>query len=119
MKHLLASSVISFLVAACCLLAYDRFVFRPSQVVGVVDLAEVYRTKETEFASLITASRTDDDRKRAMELATEFSKRLPIALDSLPAACRCLVVLKSAVAGSAHNVVDLTPLLRARLGEKS
>ena len=38
------------LVTACGLLAYDRLVVRPAQVIGVVDVAEIYRLKEAEFA---------------------------------------------------------------------
>jgi hypothetical protein len=119
MKHFVLNAVVSLLVAACCLFAYDRFVFRPSQLVGIVDVAEVYRVKEAEFASLVTAGRSDEDRQRAQELATSFAKRLPQALDELPAECRCLVVMKSAVAGLSAHSVDLTPRLRAKLEAKS
>ena len=52
----------SVLVTACGLLAYDRLVVRPSQLIGVVDVSEVYRIKEAEFASLITAGRSDGER---------------------------------------------------------
>src|SRR5436305_2104123 len=37
MKQFALNAVVSLLVAACGLLAYDRFVFRPSQVIGIVD----------------------------------------------------------------------------------
>ena len=45
---------VSVLVTACGLLAYDRLVVRPAQVIGVVDVAEIYRLKEAEFAALMT-----------------------------------------------------------------
>ena len=41
------------------------------------------------------------DRQQAMDLATSFAAG-PRALEELPADCRCLVVLKSAVAGLLH-----------------
>jgi hypothetical protein len=47
---------VSVLVTACGLLAYDRLVVRPAQVIGVVDVAEIYRLKEAEFAALMTAA---------------------------------------------------------------
>lgn len=119
MKQVALNAVVSLLVAAICLLAYDRLVFRPSQLIGVVDVADVYRAKEAEFAALLTAGRTEEDRQRAMELATTFARRLPRALDELPRECGCLVVMKSAVAGPAANTVDLTARLKAKLEDKS
>lgn len=119
MKQFALNAVVSLLVAACGLLAYDRFVFRPSQVIGIVDVSEVYRAKEAEFASLVTASRTEEDRQRAQDLATSFARRLPQALGELPAECRCLVVIKEAIAGPSAHTVDLTSRLKAKLESKS
>lgn len=120
MKSVVALSVaLSTLLATCGLVAYDRLVVRPGRLVGIVDVSEVYRTKETEFAALLTASKSDEERQRALDLASAFAKRLPVALDELPADCRCLVVLKSAVAGASDNTLDLTPLLKAKLERRS
>jgi hypothetical protein len=44
------------------LAAYDRVVVRPAQLIGVVDVAEVYRQKEAEFTLILTARR---ERRRA------------------------------------------------------
>lgn len=118
MKHLAVSVSLSVLVTACGLFSYDRFVVRPAQVIGVVDVAEVYRMKEAEFASLITAGITGEERNAAIERASEFARRLPVALDELPGDCRCLVVLKSAVAGRAANTRDLTALLKMKLEQR-
>jgi hypothetical protein len=120
MKSVVALSVaLSTLLATCGLVAYDRLVVRPGRLVGIVDVSEVYRTKETEFAALLTATKSDEERQRALDLASAFAKRLPAALDELPADCRCLVVLKSAVAGASDNTLDLTPLLKAKLERRS
>ena len=120
MKAVVALSVaLSTLLATCGLVAYDRLVVRPGRLVGIVDVSEVYRMKETEFAALLAASKTDDERQRALDLASAFAKRLPAALDELPSDCRCLVVLKSAVAGASDNTLDLTPLLKAKLERRS
>jgi hypothetical protein len=118
-KLVVLNAAVALLVSAVCLLAYDRWVFRPAQLIGVVDVADVYRAKEAEFAALLTAGGSDDDRVKAMELATRFARRLPQALDELPVECRCLVVMKSALAGSSANTVDLTARLRAKLDAKS
>jgi len=118
MKHLAVSVSLSVLITACGLLAYDRFVVRPAQVIGVVDVAEVYRLKEAEFAALLTASKSDEDRKKAMDLAGAFARRLPVAMDELPNDCRCLVVLKSAIAGRTPHTRDLTALLKTKLDQR-
>lgn len=106
----------ALLIVLGTLTAYDRVVVRPAQRVGVVDVGEVYRQKEAEFTQLLTRAATDADRERAFALARNFSQRLPAALEELPRDCACLVVLKSAVAGRTPRTVDLTALLRQKLG---
>ena len=115
MKQALLGGTVSVLVTACGLLAYDRLVVRPAQVIGVVDVAEIYRLKEAEFAALMTRGNSDADRQQAMDLATRFAQRLPRALEELPADCRCLVVLKSALAGPTARTLDLTALLKTKV----
>ena len=109
------SLCVPVLVTACGLLAYDRLVVRPSQVIGVVDVAEIYRLKEAEFAALMTRGNSDADRQQALDLATSFARRLPRALEELPADCRCLVVLKSALAGPTAHTLDLTSVLKTKV----
>jgi hypothetical protein len=116
MKSFVVNAALSLLISACGLLAYDRLVFRPSQVVGLVDVAEIYRLKEAEYAAAATAGGSDDERTRAAEVATRFARRLPEALEELPRECRCLVVMKNAVAGRTSSMIDLTPLLKAKVG---
>ena len=84
----------------------------------MVDVAEIYRLKEAEFAALMTRGNSDADRQQAMDLATSFARRLPRALEELPADCRCLVVLKSAVAGPTARTLDLTPVLKTKVGAR-
>ena len=67
---------VAVLVTACGLLAYDRLVVRPAQVIGVVDVAEIYRLKEAEFAALMTRGNSDADRQQAMNLATSFARQI-------------------------------------------
>ncbi|MEO8248118.1 MAG: hypothetical protein ABI589_02005 [Burkholderiales bacterium] len=109
------TAALCLLISAYCLLAYDRFIARPARLIGVVDVAEVYRAKENEFATYLTTSKSDSEREKALALATDFAKRLPAALEELPRECGCLVMLNSAVVGRSRNTVDLTALLQEKL----
>lgn len=107
--------VLTALLVGGALAAYDRWVVRPSQRVGVVDVGEVYRLKEAEFTQILTRAASDGERERAHALARSFSQRLPAALEELPRDCACLVMLKGALVGTAPNTVDLTGRLRQKL----
>ena len=115
MKALLLSALVSLMTEAAGLAIYDRLVAQPARLVGVVDVAEVYRAKEAEFTQLLTKSPSEEERQKALLMARAFAQRLPLALEQLPRECGCLVILKSAVAGAPTNTVDLTPLLRQKV----
>ncbi len=115
MKSFLLHLATTLLVVTVCFAAYDRVVVRPNLVIGVVDVGEVYRAKEAEFTQILTRAGTDAERDRALALARSFAQRLPLALEELPRECRCLVMLRSAVAGSTDRMVDLTPELQAKV----
>lgn len=112
---LLRHGLMTLFVVSAALTAYDRLVLRPALVIGVVDVAEVYRAKEAEFTQILTKASSEEDRQKALFMARTFAQRLPIALDELPRECGCLVVLKSAVAGPTPNTVDLTATLRRKV----
>lgn len=105
----------SLLLVALALFAYHRYVVQPALRIGVVDVAEVYRGKETEFTQALTRADSLDAREQAMRLASDFARKLPRALEELPRECQCLVVLRSAVAGNPPRSVDLTAQLRRKL----
>lgn len=117
--HWLAHGLATLFVVAASLAAYDRWVLRPALVVGVVDVAEVYRAKEAEFTQILTKTlsqpHSEEDRQKALSMAKAFAQRLPAALDELPRECGCLVLLKTAVAGPTPNTVDLTAQLRRKV----
>ena len=113
--QLLVSAVLSVLIVAAGLALYDHTVIRPALVIGMVDVAEVYRAKETEFTQLLTRTTLEEDRQKALLMARAFAQRLPVALEELPRDCSCLVILKSAVAGPTPHTLDLTPLLRRKV----
>jgi plasmid stability protein len=112
----LTQGLVTLFVVAASLTAYDRLVLRPALVIGVVDVAEVYRAKEAEFTQILTkAVSSEEDRQKALVMARAFAQRLPLALDELPRECNCLVILRTAVAGPTPNTVDLTAQLRRKV----
>ncbi len=115
----LAHGLVTLFVVAASLAAYDRWVLRPALVIGVVDVAEVYRAKEAEFTQILTKAlsqpASEEDRQKALVMARAFAQRLPLALEELPRECNCLVILRTAVAGSTPNTVDLTAQLRRKV----
>lgn len=90
---------------------------QPAQAIGVVDISDIYYAKEREYSDLLSRTgATDEGQHRAREMAGQFAAALPKALTEMPAECQCLVLLRSAVVGDTPNTVDLTPLLRRKLG---
>ena len=115
MRSSLLQVAATAVVVALALLVYDRLVVRPAQLIGVVDIGEVYRLKEAEFTQIVTKSASEDERQRALAMARQFAQRLPVALEELPRDCACLVVVRSAVAGIPPNATDLTALLKRKV----
>ena len=115
LKSLLLNAGMACVIVLGTLAAYDRVVVRPAQLIGVVDVAEVYRQKEAEFTLILTRAASDGEREQAMRMARSFARRLPLALEELPRDCGCLVVLKTAVAAPAPRTVDLTAHLRRKV----
>ena len=115
----LTQGLVTLLVVAASLTAYDRWVLRPALVIGVVDVAEVYRAKEAEFTQILTKALSqppsEEDRQKALVMARAFAQRLPLALDELQRECNCLVILRTAVAGPTPNTIDLTAQLRRKV----
>jgi len=114
-KALLPNAALGLLIVTAALAAYDRWVVRPGQLIGLVDVGEIYRQKEAEFTLLLTRAGSDGERDKAFAMARSFSQRLPLALEELPRDCGCLVVLKSAVAGPTPRTLDLTAQLRRKV----
>lgn len=115
MKAQLPNAALALLIVAAALAAYDRWVVRPGQMIGLVNVGEIYRQKEAEFTQLLTRAGSDGERDKAFAMARSFSQRLPLALEELPRDCGCLVVLKSAVAGPTARTLDLTAALRRKV----
>jgi hypothetical protein len=54
LKSALLNAGMACAIVLGTLAAYDRVVVRPAQLIGVVDVAEVYRQKEAEFTLILT-----------------------------------------------------------------
>lgn len=115
----IVSLFVSSLAMSGALYAYHTHWIKPSQQVGVVDVAEIYRAKEREYTEMLTkAGSTEADRTQALLMATQFATALPKALSEMPSECNCLVLLRTAVVADTPNTVDLTAAVREKLGIK-
>ena len=117
-KALLICLLVSLASAAALLAIYhawNRGHIRPS--IATLDIAEIYRLKESQFSALITKpGASDADRTQAIELARSFGAELTELTQSLPHECGCLVLTRAAVVGAGMNIPDLTPAIKRRFG---
>ena len=90
--------------------------FRPAQLIGVVDVAEVYRQKEAEFASLITAGKTEAERQRAMDLAATFARGCPRRWRNCRATAAAWWCSRARSPAHRANTVDLTAQAEVEVG---
>ena len=117
MKTFLAQALVSLVIVCVALVAYDRAVRRPAARIGLIDVGELARLKDDRVLEVLTkAGATEDEKKAAVAFGTRFATAFPQALDELSDECDCLVLSRSAVAGSPPNAVDLTPRLRQKVG---
>ena len=117
-KAALSLVLVNALMSAALLIAYALW-FTPARAprFAVLDVAELYRLKETQIATvLVKHDATLDDRATALKRASAFGAEVTDLIQSLPEECRCLVIARGAVLGPAPHVPDLTPEVRRRLG---
>lgn len=102
-------------ITTLCLLAVYHLNFKPSSVLGTVDIAAVVKIKEQQFTELLSRSNTTDaDRQAAYSLVNSIGPDIERALDIVQKKCGCTLVVKNAVlAGSAN---DYTDVLKEQLG---
>ena len=117
MKSLALGVAINLLLILLAIIAYDRFARMRELRVAVIDVAAVYRWKEAQFTTLLTQPGTDSRADMsAPELAAEFARQLPQALDEITAECHCLLLTRAVLAGQPERVTDLTGNLKQKLG---
>jgi hypothetical protein len=113
---LIAVVVIAVLASGLSVGTYHLIMAPRLTRIAVVDLPAVYREKEAAFEKAITKENaTQAEREAALNIAAEFARQLPKALDELATECGCTVLAANAVAGR-YNALDLTPSLRAKIG---
>lgn len=115
-KLIAASVLISLANSAALIAGYHVWnSARNHPRIAMLDVAEIYRLKESEFSALLMKpGASEADRTRAIELARTFGTELAALTLSLPAECNCLVLTKPAVVGG--SVPDLTPEVKRRFG---
>lgn len=113
-------TAVSAIITSTGLLAYDHFVTQPTRRLGVVDIAAIYRAKEDEYTRAFYKAAANPATQGSVsgpaQVAQDFVQRLPYALNDLRRECRCVIVVRSAVAALGDGMVDLTPALRGKLG---
>lgn len=119
MKPLALSVALNALLLLLALIAYDHYARTRELRVAVVDVAAVYRWKEAQFTALLTQP---GSAANAPQLAADFARRLPQALDEIATECQCLLLTRAVLAGQpaagngAVPVADWTATLQQRLG---
>lgn len=114
---LLAAGVIAVIASCASIGAYHMAISPNLTRLAVVDLPMIYREQESIFSRALTKDGvTDREREAAMMKASEFAKRLPIALNEMARDCSCTIMTANAVAGQV-NLPDMTPTLRAKVGQ--
>jgi hypothetical protein len=116
-KALFIHALLMLVIVALALVGYDRLVRRPAARIGLIDIGELVRLKDSRVLDVLTrAAAADDERKAALAFGTRFARVFPQALEELTQECGCLVLSKSAVAGVPPNAIDLTPALKLKVG---
>ena len=84
---------------------------------GTLDVAELYRLKESQVAEmLVKRDMGDTERAMAIQRVAAFGGEVSKLIETLPEECGCLVLTQGAVLGSDTHLIDLTPDVRRRLG---
>ena len=110
-KTLLVCTLLSLANSVVTMVAYHVwFAGTAGPRLAMLDVAEIYRLKESQFSALIMKPNASEaDRAQAIELARAFGTDLAAMTRSLPRECGCLVLTKAAVVGSGSDIPDLTP----------
>ena len=84
---------------------------------ALLDVAELYRLKEREIAAILLQSdATEETRTQALKRASGFGVEITALIEQLPRECRCVILARGAIIGSAEILPDMTPAVRQRLG---
>ena len=117
LANTLAIAVNALVSAALIALAELWLAPARAPALAVLDVAELYRLKESQVAAvLVKGDASDEERAAALHRAASFGADVSRLLETLPEECRCLVLARGAVVGPTSSLPDLTPAARRRLG---
>ena len=117
-RHALMLTLVNALLSMSFLLVYALWLSPPPPpTLAVLDVAELYRLKETQIAAVIVRSEaTDQERLTALQRAERFGAEMTAMIQALPEECRCLIFARGALVTHDSDLRDLTPEVRRRLG---
>ena len=117
-RYAVMLALLNALVSAAFLLVYALWLAPPPPPrLAVLDVAELYRLKETQVAAVIVRrDATDEDRLAALKRAYAFGAEMTAMIQALPEECRCLIFARGALVSHDSVLPDLTPEVRRRLG---
>lgn len=110
--------LINALLSATMIFVYAAWI-APSRTprLAVLDVAELYRLKETQVATLLVKpDGTDADRAAILKGVQGFGAEVMRVVQALPQECRCLILARGALIGEDSQLPDLTSDARRRLG---
>jgi len=110
--------LLNALVSAIMIGIYSTWIAPPkSPRLAILDVAELYRLKETQVAALLVKpDSTDADRTAILKSVQGFGSEITRLIQALPAECGCLILARGALIGKDTQLPDLTPDVRRRLG---
>jgi hypothetical protein len=109
--------LVNALLSVALVAAHARWIAPGAQRLAVIDVASLYRAKEAQVAGRLSQRETSDEERLAiLRQAGAFGEEVNALLATLPSDCRCLVLVRGAIAGSAEALPDFTPDARQRLG---
>ena len=110
--------LVNVLLSATMIFVYGAWIAPPrTPRLAVLDVAELYRLKETQVAAqLVKSDTTDADRTAILKSVQGFGTEVTRLIQALPEECACLILARGAVMGKDTQLPDLTPDLRRRLG---
>ena len=112
-----AIALVNVLACVAIVAGHAYWFAPPPQRLAVLDVAELYRLKETQVTTLLVRGDLSmEARARVLGSVGSFGTSLAAILKSLPGECHCLVLSRGAVVGAIPDLPDLTPDVRRRLG---
>ena len=117
-RHVVTVVLLNVAVSVALLSVYAlRFAPPAPPRLAVLDVAELYRLKESQVAAvLVKRDGSDTERMMALKRAQDFGTEVTAVIQTLLGECRCLILARGAVVSDPTLLPDLTAQVRQRLG---